>query len=79
MGDNGAKLLIEKKFMQFELNLQNNYKDLAFQNYTEVHGMLDSFFEQGEISKWYFRRMKKKLKKYDAIYEPEEAPEEQQK
>ena len=32
MGDNGAKIVIEKEFMQFELNLQNNYKDLAQKN-----------------------------------------------
>lgn len=73
MRDNGAKLVIEREFMQFELNLQNNYKDLAYQNYMEVHDMLDSFFEQNEISKWYYKRMKKKLKKYDELYkEPEE-------
>ena len=37
--------------------------------------MLDSFFEQGEISKWYYGKMKKKLKKYDVIYNPEEETE----
>lgn len=76
MGDNGAKLVIDKEFMQFELNLQNNYKDLAFQNYTKVHELLDGFYEQGEISKWYYGRMKKRLKKYDEIYHPEEEDEE---
>lgn len=77
MRDNGAKLMIEKKFMQFELNLQNNYKDLAYEEYLEVHDMLDSFLEQNEISKWYYGRMKKKLKKkYDWIYQTEEVIEE---
>jgi len=50
MVDNGAKIVIEKELMQFELNLQNNYKDLAYQGYTEVHAMLDSFLEQGKIN-----------------------------
>ena len=76
MGDNGAKLVIDKEFMQFELNLQNNYKDLAFQNYTKVHELLDGVYEQGGIAKWYYGRMKKRLKKYDEIYHPEEEDEE---
>lgn len=38
--------------------------------------MLDSFHEQGEISNWYFKRMKKKLKKYDEIYQLETEEEE---
>lgn len=49
MSDSGAKLVIEKEFMQFELNLQNNYKDIAYENYQEVHAMLDSFHEQGRF------------------------------
>lgn len=73
MGSNSGKLMIESEFMQFELNLQNNYKDKAYQNYIKVHDMLDSFLEQGEISRWYYGRMKKKLKKYDVLYEPEQA------
>lgn len=73
MRDDSAKILIEKTFMQFELNLQNNYKELAYEEYLKVHDMLDSFREQDEISKWYYDRMKKKLKKkYDWIYQPEE-------
>ena len=76
MSDSGAKLVIEKEFMQFELNLQNNYKDIAYENYKEVHAMIDSFHEQGEISNWYFKRMKKKLKKYDEIYQLETEKEE---
>ena len=38
--------------------------------------MIDSFHEQGEISNWYFKRMKKKLKKYDEIYQLETEKEE---
>ena len=75
MADNGAKIVIERELMQFELNLQNNYKDLAYKGYTEVHAMLDSFLEQGEINERYYKRMKKKMKKYDKIYHPEEEEE----
>ena len=72
MGDSGAKLLVETEYMQFELNLQNNYKDLAYQHYAKTHEMLDSFLEQGEISKWFYGRMKKKLKKYDVLYQQDD-------
>jgi hypothetical protein len=72
VGDKGGKVLIEREFMQFELNLQNNYKDLAFEGYRKVHDMLDSFLEQGEISNWYYRHMKKKMIKYDEIYKTQE-------
>ena len=77
MGGSEAKLYIEKEFLQFELNLENNYKDIAFENYTKVHDMLDSFFEQGNITNGYYKRMKKKLKKYDKIYHPEEEDQEE--
>lgn len=75
MGDNGAKIVIEKELLQFELNLQNNYKDLAYEKYKEVHAMLDSFLEQGEITERYYKKMKKSMKKYDDIYNPQEEQE----
>ncbi len=77
MGGSEGKLYIEKEFLQFELNLQNNYKDIAFENYTKVHDMLDSFLEQGNITTGYYKRMKKKLKKYDEIYHPKEEEQEE--
>ncbi len=67
-----AKLLIEKEFMQFELNLQNNYKDLAKDCYDKTLDMMESFHEQGEISEWFYKRMRKKLKKYDDLYPVEQ-------
>lgn len=79
MADNGAKIVIEKELMQFELNLQNNYKDLAYQGYTKVHEMLNSFLEQGEINERYYKKMKKKMKKYDNIYHLEEEEETKEK
>ena len=62
MSDSGAKLVIEKEFMQFELNLQNNYKDIAYENYQEVHAMLDSFHEQGGDFKLVLQKNEKEIK-----------------
>lgn len=76
MGDSGAKILIEKEFMQFELNLSNNYKAHSQEEYDKVCDMLESFFEQGEISKMYYKHMKKKLKKYDEEFGTTEDEEE---
>ncbi len=68
MGNKGAKLCIEKELFSLQLNLENNYKDEAYEAYLNVKGMLESFFEQGEISKWAYKRYKKKMRKYDDIY-----------
>lgn len=75
MADKGGKLMIETEFMQFELNLQNNYKDLAEQYYRKTRDMLDSFLEQGEITERYYNKMQKKLKKYDDLYQSEDVEE----
>lgn len=57
MADNGAKIVIEKELMQFELNLQNNYKDLAYQGYTEVHAIsLTVFWSRGKSMKDIIRK-----------------------
>lgn len=68
MNDQSAKLDIEETFFQFELNLQNNYKDIAYEQYKKVHELLDDYFEQGKITKWYYRKFKKKMKIYDVNY-----------
>lgn len=69
MPDKGAKLVVEKRLLQFELNLQNNYKDLAESEYWELLEILDTFLEEKKISERYYRSIKKKLKKYDALYD----------
>ena len=72
----GAKLCIEKELLNVQLNLENNYKENAYDAYLNVKAMIESFFEQGEISKWAYKRYIRKLKKYDEIYaEDEENPE----
>ena len=76
MGTKGAKLCIEKELLNVQLNLENNYKENAYDAYLNVKAMIESFFEQGEISKWAYKRYIRKLKKYDEIYaEDEENPE----
>ncbi|MFQ9933425.1 MAG: hypothetical protein ACLRVQ_03225 [Lachnospiraceae bacterium] len=68
MGSSEAKLFIEKEMLNMQLNLENNYKDNAYDAYLNVSAMVESFYEQGEISKWTYKGFKKKLKKYDDIY-----------
>ena len=72
MGDKGAKLCIEKELLNVQLNLENNYKENAYDAYLNVKAMIESFFEQGEISSWAYKRYKRKLKRYDEIYEAED-------
>lgn len=76
MGNSEAKLCIEKELLNLQLNLENNYKENAYDAYLNVSAMIESFYEQGEISKWTYGSFKKKLKKYDAIYAKEEETEE---
>ena len=71
MGNSGAKLVIEKELLNVQLNLENNYKENAYDAYLNVSAMIESFYEQGEISKWAYKSFKKKLKKYDDIYAEE--------
>ena len=59
MGNKGAKLCIEKELLNVQLNLENNYKENAYDAYLNVKAMIESFFEQGEISKWAYKRMRK--------------------
>lgn len=72
MGSSEAKLFIERELMRLQLNLENNYKEEAYDAYINVSAMVESFYEQREISKWSYNRFKKKLKKYDEIYEEKE-------
>ncbi len=75
MGNSGAKLCIEKELLNVQLNLENNYKENAYDAYLNVSAMIESFYEQGEISKWAYKRFKKQLKKYDDIYSEDEETE----
>lgn len=79
MGNKGAKLCIEKELLNLQLNLENNYKENAYDAYLNVKAMIESFFEQGEISKWAYKRYKGKLKKYDEVYAEDEENEEDNK
>ena len=72
MGNSGAKLVIDKEMMTMELNLENNYKDKAYEAYLNVKAMIESFYEQKEISIFTYKSYKKKMKKYDNIYEKTE-------
>lgn len=69
MGSSGAKLCIEKELLNVQLNLENNYKENAYDAYLNVSSMIESFYEQGEISKWSYKGFKKRLKQYDDIYQ----------
>ena len=71
MGSSEAKLFIEKELLNLQLNLENNYKEKAYDAYLNVSAMVESFYEQKEISKWSYKGFKKRLKKYDDIYEKE--------
>ncbi len=71
MGNSQAKLFIEKELLNVQLNLENNYKENAYDAYLNVSAMIESFYEQGEISKWTYKNFKKKLQKYDEIYAEE--------
>ena len=72
MGNKGAKLCIEKELLNLQLNLENNYKENAYDSYLNVSAMIESFFEQGEISKWAYNRYKRKMQRYDEIYSENE-------
>ncbi len=75
MGNSAARLFIEKEMLDLQLNLENNYKDNAYEAYLNVLGMLESFYEQGEISNWRFKRYKRQMKKYDDVYKDMEESE----
>lgn len=67
----GARLCIDKEILNLELNMENNYKDKAYESYLSSKDMIESFYEQGQISKWRYGRYNKKMKKYDEIYRDE--------
>lgn len=71
MGSSEAKIIIEKELLNVQLNLENNYKETAYDAYLGVSAMVESFYDQGEISRWAYNRFKKKLKSYDKLYEKE--------
>lgn len=72
MGSSEAKLVIEKELLNVQLNIENNYKENAFDSYLNVSAMIESFYDQGEISKWAYNSFKKKIKRYDDIYAEKE-------
>lgn len=68
MGRSEAKLFIEKELLGLQLNLENNYKEEAYDAYLNVSAMVESFYDQGEISRWSYKKFKKALEKYDEMY-----------
>ena len=68
MTRNVYKLLFLQQYVQFQLMLQNNYHDEAKSIHKKMHEMLESFYEQKKVGKFYYKKMKRELKKYDVMY-----------
>lgn len=68
MGNSTAKLLLEKELFTLERFNENNYKDSAYDSYRNLLGMLESFLQEKVISKWTYKKYKKKLLKYDDYF-----------
>lgn len=55
---------IEKLFNEIQINLENNYKDLAIGARKEAEEKLDLYKEQGELKEKDYIKLKKRLDEY---------------
>lgn len=69
-------LVIEHKELETELNLTNNYKELAYDNFKDYREAVNKALEEGFIDeKKYNKKFAKKIKYWEDIFEPK--PEEE--
>lgn len=55
---------IEKLFNEIQINLENNYKDLAIGARKEAEEKLDLYKEEGELKEKDYLKLKKRLDEY---------------
>ena len=55
---------IEKSFNEIQINLENNYKDLAIAAKKNTEEVLGSLHESGELADKYYKKYSEKLEGY---------------
>ena len=55
---------IENKFKELQMNLENNYKDLAIDARKDLEETLERLHESGELKEKYYKKYKEKLDDY---------------
>lgn len=68
MGRNIAKYIIMNDYVQFQFALQNCYHDKARDIYEEICKKVSYFYKEKAISRHYYKRMVKELRKYEIMY-----------
>jgi len=71
------KLFLEKKELEVQLNLENNYKTEAYENFKEYRRLAKEYLEKGFIKeKKYNKTLGLKIERWEKIFEPKEESEE---
>lgn len=60
-----AKKTIEGLFNELQMNLSNNYKDLAHDAKKEISIKLEEYYKKGDIKEKEYLNFKKKLDEYE--------------
>lgn len=68
MRKRAVKYMIMSDYVQFQLALQNCYHDKAKNIFEDICFKMKYFYKQKEISKYYYKKMSKELRKYEIMY-----------
>lgn len=68
MGRNIAKYIIMNEYVQFQLALQNCYHDKARAIFEGMNNQVLHFYERKEISRHFYKKMVRELRKYEIMY-----------
>lgn len=65
------KLLLEQRELEVQLNLENNYREEAYENFKEFRQLAEGYLEAGYIKeKKYNKTYKIKIERLEDIFEP---------
>ncbi|MBE5940353.1 MAG: hypothetical protein E7266_08140 [Lachnospiraceae bacterium] len=67
------KLFIEQKEMEVQLNLENNYREEAYENFKDFRELVYKYLEAGYIKEKKFdKSYGKRIELWEDIFEPKE-------
>ncbi len=70
------KLFVEQKELDVQLNLENNYRKDAYENFCEYRELANKYLEKGYISeKKFLKTYGKRIERWEEIFEPKEEDE----
>lgn len=55
---------LDKVYQELQMNLENNYKDLAKESFKQAELLLNTLYEEGKIKGRAYEKYKQKLEEY---------------